>query len=88
MEHTAVLVMRLWRCAFSIKFLYPNSHLTFLANSSMPFSLFKNIQFIDRIFNVQKDSSAFLEEFDVLLFLNMIWKIESKLLENLRQQKY
>lgn len=54
----------------------------------MPFSLFKNIQFIDRIFNVQKDSSAFLEEFDVLLFLNMIWKIESKLLENLRQQKY
>ena len=56
--------MRLWRCAFSIKFLYPNSHLTFLANSSVPFSLFKNIQFIDRIFNVQKDFSAFLEEFD------------------------
>ena len=57
------------RVLFSIKFLYPNSHLTFLANSSMPFSLFKNIQFIDRIFNVQKDSSAFLEEFDVLLFV-------------------
>lgn len=57
------------RVLFSIKFLYPNSHLTFLANSSMPFSLFKNIQFIDRIFNVQKDSSAFLEEFDVLLFI-------------------
>lgn len=29
------------RVLFSIKFLYPNSHLTFLANSSMPFSLFK-----------------------------------------------
>ncbi len=57
------------RVLFSIKFLYPNSHLTFLANSSMPFSLFKNIQFIDRIFNVQKDSTAFLEEFDVLLFV-------------------
>lgn len=69
MEHPEVLVMRLWRCTFSIKFLYPNSHLTFLANSSMPFSLFKNIQFIDRIFNVQKDTSAFLEEFDVLLFI-------------------
>lgn len=69
MEHPEVFVMRLWRCTFSIKFLYPNSHLTFLANSSMPFSLFKNIQFTDRIFNVQKDSSAFLEEFDVLLFV-------------------
>ena len=69
MEHTAALVMRLWRCAFSIKFLYPNSHLTFLANSSMPFSLFKIYNLLIGFLMFKRILRLFLEEFDVLLFV-------------------